>query len=376
MGAFEITLLEKRGGPLSKRIKLGDDGQLHCDSSHCSMGKGNASRFRFDTAAELGGRIGGALPNQAFALGTMVEGVADTARIVTKAELQAKSNGVARANLITRSREHLEFRRGPGWVLFDVDLKGMPETVRTRVEAAGGVWAALVSVVPELASTMRVMRLSTSAGLFCEVPELVRFPHSGGRHIFIAVQDVSDSKRFLEVMHQRCWNAGFGWLILNAAGQILERSLIDRTVGSPERLVLEAPPELVPPLQQDVGARKPIVVEGGLFNTRFSCPELSLAKSRQLEIQIAAARRHLRPMADQGYAEYVARKTVAEGVSKREIARRCEGVLRPGMVLEFDAPSLAGKTVGDVLADPEQFDGATLADPIEGVGYGRGKARV
>ena len=35
-----------------------------------------------------------------------------------------------------------------------------------------------------------------------------------------------------------------------------------------------------------------------------------------------------------------------------------------------------GVTVGDVLADPDRFVGATLADPLEGVDYGRGKAKV
>ena len=33
-------------------------------------------------------------------------------------------------------------------------------------------------------------------------------------------------------------------------------------------------------------------------------------------------------------------------------------------------------TVADVLADPERFEGATLADPLEGVDYGTCKARI
>ena len=50
------------------------------------------------------------------------------------------------------------------------------------------------------------------------------------------------------------------------------------------------------------------------------------------------------------------------------VIRRCEGVLRPDVVLPFDDEDLAGCTVGDVLADPERFEGETLADPLEGVG--------
>ena len=49
------------------------------------------------------------------------------------------------------------------------------------------------------------------------------------------------------------------------------------------------------------------------------------------------------------------------------VARQCEGVLHPGVVLPFDDSDLAGTTVADVLADPARFEGATLADPLEGV---------
>jgi hypothetical protein len=41
-------------------------------------------------------------------------------------------------------------------------------------------------------------------------------------------------------------------------------------------------------------------------------------------------------------------------------------------VLPFDDEEFAGYSVADVLADPERFDGATLAD----LGYGRRKARI
>ena len=56
--------------------------------------------------------------------------------------------------------------------------------------------------------------------------------------------------------------------------------------------------------------------------------------------------------------------------------RQCEGVLLPDIVLPFDDPEFAGCTVGDVLADPDRFDGATLADPLEGVEYGTCKAKI
>ena len=72
----------------------------------------------------------------------------------------------------------------------------------------------------------------------------------------------------------------------------------------------------------------------------------------------------------------VARTGMSEKAARQVIVRQCEGVLRPDVELPFDNPELADKTVGDVLADPERFEGETLADPLEGVAYGRCVAKV
>ena len=51
-------------------------------------------------------------------------------------------------------------------------------------------------------------------------------------------------------------------------------------------------------------------------------------------------------------------------------------MLLPTVELAFDDEDLAGRTVADVLADPDRFVGETLADPLEGIEYGRGKAKI
>ena len=49
---------------------------------------------------------------------------------------------------------------------------------------------------------------------------------------------------------------GFGWYMVGAGGQLLERSIVDRMVGAPERLVFEGAPVLDPPLAQDQESRR------------------------------------------------------------------------------------------------------------------------
>jgi hypothetical protein len=79
-------------------------------------------------------------------------------------------------------------------------------------------------------------------------------------------------------------------------------------------------------------------------------------------------------------SEQAARIAARTGMSEQEaslvVARQCDGTLLPNVVLPFDDEELSGRTVADVLADPERFEGATLADPLEGVDYGICKARI
>ena len=255
--------------------------------------------------------------------------------------------------------------------------------LRPSSSALGGFWPALLTVLPALGNVARVMRRSTSAGLSrADTGEAL--PGSDGVHVYVAVKDGTDSERFLRTLHERCWLAGLGWMMVSASGALLERSIVDRMVGGPERLVFEGGPVLVPPLQQDKESRRPIAVDGAALDTVAVCPPLSIVERARLDELKAKERERLAPemaKAREAFIEAQARKLVArtgmsEKAARQVIIRQCEGVLRPDVELPFDDPELAGMTVGDVLADPERFEGETLADPLEGVDYGRCKAKI
>ena len=172
--------------------------------------------------------------------------------------------------------------------------------------------------------------------------------------------------------------------MVSTSGALLERSIVDRMVGGPERLVFEGGPILVPPLQQDKDSRRPIAVDGVALDTVAVCPPLSIVERSRLDELKARERERLAPemaKAREAFVEsqaktLVARTGMTEKAARQVIIRQCEGVLRPDVELPFDDPALAGCTVGDVLADPERFEGETLADPLEGVSYGRCVAKV
>jgi hypothetical protein len=135
----------------------------------------------------------------------------------------------------------------------------MPPKVAEKIAAHGGFWEALVTVLPALRSVAHVIRRSTSAGLMHADKAL---PGSGGLHGYVVALDGADAERFLKTLHERCWLAGLGWMMVGAGGQLFDRSIVDRMVGASERLVFEGAPMLKPPLEQDRESRRPIISDG------------------------------------------------------------------------------------------------------------------
>ena len=256
--AAEITLFTKAKGPLTKRIQLAEDGAIVSDGSACTMAHGRARRVKIADVAQLAAVIGKLQSSQAIGLGALRDDLPDEVGIVTKVKL----NGAERPDLIARTGDAIVYRGGrPAFVLLDFDTKGMPPEVATRLADLGGFWAALVTVLPALGRAAHLVRRSTSAGLRrTDTDE--ELAGSNGLHGYVSVKDGADIERFLGALHARCWLAGLGWMMVGVGGQVLERSIVDRMVGAPERLVFEGPPILAPPLAQDAASRIPTVALG------------------------------------------------------------------------------------------------------------------
>jgi len=374
----QITRFTKTGGPLTKRISLAADGSLDSDGSACLMTKGTAERVPVSGVSELAKLI--ELPsNQAIALGAPRADLPTKVKVVTERAL----NGQTRPDIIARTGANIVYNEGPAFALLDFDTKGMPPAVATRLKQLGGFWPALLTVLPALADVARVTRRSTSSGIYrADTGE--RLPGSDGVHVYPAVKDGTDIERFLKTLHARCWLNGLGWMMVSRSGALLERSIVDRMVYGPERLVFEGAPILKRPLKQDKESRRPVAVEGEVLDTVAACRELTVVEDSRLEELKAKERKRLAPevakIRPKFIAEQAERLVKRTGMSmqaaKQVITRQCEGVLLPDMELPFDDKKLAGRTVADVLANPDKFVNATLADPLEGVEYGRCVAKI
>jgi hypothetical protein len=318
---FELTIIRKSGGPLTKRISLGPDGKPLSDGSECVMSRGWAYRARFSTAKELAQLLGERESNEAILLGTLRPDLPDQVEVVTKNKL----NGAAAPDVVARTAEFFVYRSAePAFALIDFDQKGMPPEQARRLAEAGGVVAAIAATIPELMAAARVMRASTSAGLLRgDTGE--ELPHSGGMHTFVAVRDGADVERFLKTLHERCWLAGWGWPLVGAGGQLLDRSIVDRIVGGPERLVFEGAPVLVPPLAQDRESRRPTAIEGEALDTAAVCPPLSILEASKLRELRAREATRLAPAAAKVLDAFIDRQA-SEVEELRNLAHEKTGI--------------------------------------------------
>src|SRR6516165_3793495 len=374
----EITLIKKSGpNPvMAKRIFLDEQGKVCSDGSQCLMAQGTATRATTETAADLAKHIMDCGAEQAIALGALRADLASPATITTLAKLKNDPDAIA------RSRDFIDYRPGaPAWALIDFDTKGMPDNVASSIEAAGGMWNALLTVAPGLERAARVSRASTSSGLY-RSDTGTQFGGSGGAHHYVLVKDGSDIERFLRDLHDQCWQRCLGWHLIGRAGQLLDRSLVDRMVGYGERLCFEGAPVIEPPLAQDVTKRTPNVFEGEAVDTELVVPRLTEYERQRVHEAKAAstealgrAAAEIRAQHDRTLAERISTKSGLPIISaSRLVAARHRGVLLPHLDLDFD--HLGMVSVAEVLADPDRFAGETLADPLEGVDYGRCKAKV
>ena len=282
---FELAVFETSGETLSKVITLGADGQPVSDSSHCRMRRGKAWRYQSRNLSAFAKYIESMPHNRAIAIGRLKAGLQPCVEVYKQNNSHSRARGC-----IARTQDNLEFSAGrPALVLFDVDTKGITDDVCDRVAEAGGYWNALVAVCSALGKAAHVIRASTTAGLV-NTATGGAYEGSGGLHIYTLIQDGADTPRFIETLANRLWLAGYGWILISKAGSLLQRTIIDVAVSSPERLVFEGGPTLREGLRQDKEARRARVYDGECLNTVGACHDLTVGEEARLGAMIAQAK--------------------------------------------------------------------------------------
>lgn len=344
-----VTVFTSSSVPLNKRFLVAE-GTIRKET-RASLSAGTAQTMPAPDAEALSALLSGLTPLQALSTGRLKSG--DQARITT-----ARRAG---EGAIARTLDNFAFPPAPGWLLWDYDDKTMPPEVRDRVDDVGGPLEALLHIWPEARAGEYAVFPSSSDGVTAPGIEALR---SNGRHGYFLLEDISKAKDALEALQARAWEAGFAWFALSKSGAVLERSIIDTAVGSPERLIFEAAPELVAPVCRQ--AHPPIIHRGSALD----CPSApDVAAKRE------AAREAIKPeakAAEEAFVEAQAKRVADETGTGIEAAR---GIVRrrlKGKLLYDDdvifGPGGSPILVGELL--DMRPHGQGMPDPDEGPEYG------
>lgn len=361
----QITILT-HGSFIGKRFDV-IDGEI-VKTSQATFYDGIARTEAAPDAAALAEILESLTPDKdVLNLGRM-KGGRTSAQVVTGAKLDPARN------VIARSLAYFEHAPGEGWLLLDHDTKDMPDDVRERVEALGGGVAAIKRIWPDLADADYLVRPSSSGGVYIDGGSPTA---ATGFHLFVRVDGVRQSKKILDTLTARAWEAGLAWHAVAKSGALLERSVIDAAVGGPERLVFTA----APVLGKGVRRRAPeSVIQRGVAISAPTMPDTDLLRLTRRE-----SRQKHKPEAARTEAAYTAAqvdKLTAQGVAQSDAERIIRDRVRGGVLADDDTVQMSDGSharVGDLLDAKFTAAGAdklSLPDPVEGVAYGKTTAAI
>jgi hypothetical protein len=221
------------GSRLTKCFTLDDDGNIVKESAPM-YSNAHAETVHLAQLKDIEQVTAELRSNECIGLGVFDVPTCD---IVTMANFNDTDYG---SGVRTRSKAHI---RQPvtGIVLFDHDVDSyMPDHL--MCDSPGDVMTKVKRAIPEFSEIAYSGTGSSSNGIYMTVDDQ---PYKSGNsfHIYLPVKNI-DLDKFREFMKVRLWNAGLGFISFSRCGAMLERTIIDLAVLSPERLVYEARPIL------------------------------------------------------------------------------------------------------------------------------------
>ena len=237
--------------------------------------------------------------------------------------------------------------------------------------------AILCQAAPQLASVAYSGAGSCSSGIRVTATGTA-YQGGGGLHVYIVIKgvDLEKLRRYL-VVH--LWINGLGYIAFARNGAMLERTVIDPTVLSPERLIYEANPVLGEGLTRR--ARQWQHRDGIPLSGDFNLTADQIAQYEQLTAAAKADpenRAKAEALADRYHEARVDTLAQHASISREEAATRIpkqtpaeregrEQLLQPDDVVEIQGKRL---TVAELLAHGAEYDNLAMPDPVEGSEYG------
>ena len=266
---------------------------------------------------------------------------------------------------LSRTKDDFMFPLNQGWLLIDYDIKDQPVQVTQKIDELGGILPTLKHIWPELDQADYLIRPSSSAGVHIEGDT---HNNANGFHTFVRLQKAQQIPQSLLALHARCWENGLGYFIISKSGQLLDRSIIDVSVGSPERLIFTADPILGIGVKRDL---QHIIQQNGSALQKPQMPlNFKWNRHRDIRKQQRQPKAHIKRQEfinlqiEQHIKMHGGSHTQAKAIVAGRISGRC--------ISDNDSIELADgsvEVVGDILDKISRNCVMPCADPIEGRDY-------
>lgn len=369
---FEVTRFTVNDpARLSKRFMLKDDELVK--ESGGELIDGEAERLKLSDFADFARLLTSLTPAQALTYGISPY---ERAHVVVKGRLKAAAEN-SQLPVIARSKDHMAWPEGTGVLLGDYDpLDGEQSLSSEQLRQL------LYTICPALRYAPHLWRPSASSCIFnTSTGDELRGVM--GQRIYILVKDATDLPRAGQVLFDRLWLAGMGWIKISASGAMLLRSPLDASVFQPERLDFAGGAECVPPLVQRLPSLQQFNPDAHPLDTLAALPDLTEIEKRKVSRLQAEAKKTCSAQAATMRSHWM--ETRLNELSKRnpnipkarlrEVVKQAAegGMLGPEFVLYDNA--MQPITVAEMLADPRRWHDGYIRDPLEPE-YGRSVAWV
>ena len=331
--------------------------------------KGRVSVHNANSAVQLAKLTETLTPNDALCLGVPKDGGINLP-VVTRSLKQRLTTGSLPH--LSRTKDDFVFPNGEGWLLIDHDTKDLPDKVKARLADLGGIFEALQFIWPELIDGDFLVRPSSSAGV-----HIAGHPPNDatGFHMFVRLERAQDIPLSLQALHAKCWENDLAYHMVSKSGQLLDRSIIDVSVGSPERLIFTAPPILASNVLRQ---GSPTSYQSGRSLEAPNRP-CGLAWSRHRDINRQQTQPHANARRDAFLKALIDKRVQSHGGTYEAAKALTFSRVIGRSLFDEDVLILAtGRSVlvGELLGSLKKDEVIPCADPIEGPDYNPTAAAV
>ena len=279
-------------------------------------------------------------------------------------------------SILGRTKANFHFAESAGILMIDYD-----PSKNSVYMPADKLMEVLSEIHPAIKNCAYIIKNSISASVKAKSsPEI---NSECGYHIYIVANEALDIPRYSRTLFNKLWLTGYGFIDLTANGSMLTKSLFDLTVYSPERLDFVGKPVIVDSKNLEYIPQEIKFVDGNFLDTT-SLVDLTEIEQITLSRMIADAKVAIKAESIDKQKQWVGIKVDEihhQGLEPSRAKYIVERIvyddferLYGEFPLEFTDTNIGIVTVSEVIKNYTLYDGKSLADPIEGKGYGHSTA--